>query len=448
MPAIGTIIMVIGALWAIRHALNSHAYFEGRGTQFTIVFAFSFVILMWQTVTAYLERPIVAPKSYFLTKEITLGCNQPLIDALKVCVAVPAYNEDSDALEACILSLLLQTRLPQRIHVIDDGSTNSYGDLRQRMMEECRKHSVEFVWERVDNAGKRKAQAKVFSSDQTSDIFITVDSDSILDRDAINQILQPFYDEEVMSVAGVVLALNVKKNILTRFTDLWYVAGQLTDRSSLSVLGSVMVNSGPLAAYRADIVRRYLDAYTSEEFFGRRVEFSDDSMLTLYALSAGKTVQQQSAIVYTLMPENVSHHLRQYLRWMRGSTIRSWWRFKYLPLNRYAYWGHFLKWFQMLVGSAVFVLLIVSWAVYNPAKIPILFLVPIFIGYAQSLRYLLIKRDDVRFRSQLATIMLAPAAMLWSFFVLRPLRWYGMATCMKTGWGTRETVEVTLGGKQ
>lgn len=47
--------------------------------------------------------------------------------------------------------------------------------------------------------------------------------------------------------------------------------------------------------------------------------------------------------------------------------------------------------------------------------------------------------------SQLATWALAPVAALWAFFVLRPVRWYAMATCLRTGWGTRADVEVTLG---
>jgi hyaluronan synthase len=33
---------------------------------------------------------------------------------------------------------------------------------------------------------------------------------------------------------------------------------------------------------------------------------------------------------------------------------------------------------------------------------------------------------------------------VWAFTVLRALRVYGMATCWKTGWGTRETVEVRM----
>ncbi|WP_051055091.1 MULTISPECIES: hypothetical protein [Kitasatospora] len=41
-------------------------------------------------------------------------------------------------------------------------------------------------------------------------------------------------------------------------------------------------------------------------------------------------------------------------------------------------------------------------------------------------------------RSQLATWALSPLAALWSWTVLRPLRWYAALTCPRTGWGTRQ----------
>ncbi|WP_275561157.1 hypothetical protein [Streptomyces sp. 5-6(2022)] len=76
----------------------------------------------------------------------------------------------------------------------------------------------------------------------------------------------------------------------------------MVDRSALSAMGSVLVNSGPLAAYRADVVRDNLDSYLNETFMGRPAMFSDDSLLTLYALLRGQTVQQPSAVAFTAMP--------------------------------------------------------------------------------------------------------------------------------------------------
>jgi hyaluronan synthase len=75
---------------------------------------------------------------------------------------------------------------------------------------------------------------------------------------------------------------------------------------------------------------------------------------------------------------------------------------------------------------------------------PLVLVVPVMIGYAHALRYLLVARSDVDLRSQLMNWLLSPVATLWAFFVLRPLRWYGAITCMRTGWGTRQVVEVRL----
>jgi hypothetical protein len=43
---------------------------------------------------------------------------------------------------------------------------------------------------------------------------------------------------------------------------------------------------------------------------------------------------------------------------------------------------------------------------------------------------------------------LLPVALLWGNFVLRPLRFYGIATWRRQGWVTRGSVEVSAGGNQ
>lgn len=430
-------ISVMLLLWAVGHLYDVVlliASGEMRG-RFTIVFAIAFAVLAWNTLLGYFERPYKVDEA-----EATR------LRQLYVTVPVPAYNEDPNALAGCVRSLLRQTRRPDHVFVVDDGSTVSYGDLETMLRREAEAVGVKFTWRRVINAGKRHAQALVFSEDRRADVFVTVDSDSFLSETAIDEVLKPLADPRVGSVAGIVLALNNQRNLLSRLTDLWFVVGQLTDRSGLSVMGSVLVNCGPLAAYRADLIRRHVSGYLTETFAGRRVEFSDDSMLTLYALADGyRAVQQPSAHAFTLMPEKLSHHLRQYLRWMRGATIRSFWRFRYLPVNGYAYWAHLVGWLQMILGTVVFTALVVSGIFTNAALVPALFLVPIAVGYAQALRYLQLKRSDETTRSQLMTFAISPIATLWAFVVLRAVRWYGMATCMKTGWGTRtKGVEVAV----
>ena len=432
--------LALCSLWGIRHA---HSLVGGHGAahRLVVVYLLAFAMLVWQLTLSTLERPHVVDDER----------QQAYVDGLDVVVSVPAYNEDPELLQACLESLLVQTRRPQRVYVVDDGTDKvdlaEYEVIEKWLRSAAEDAGVEVVWRRQANAGKRHAQGACIADSPNADIVVTVDSDSILDRHAIEQILLPFADLSVNSVGGVVLTANNTRNLLTRMTDLWFVCGQLVDRSALSTMGSVLVNSGSLAAYRAHILRANLHGYLNERFFGRAVQFGDDSMLPLYGLAEGRAVQQPTAFSFAVMPETVSHHLRQYLRWMRGSFIRSFWRFRYLPVTGYAFWRHFAGWVQWVLSMAIFVRLFL----YRPlahgdwtAGLAIVG-VPLVLDYARSLRYLTVTRADAPFGSQMLTWALAPLMSLWAFGVLRFVRLYAMVTCTRTGWGTRQNgAEVTL----
>jgi hyaluronan synthase len=426
--------------WAFHHVLVAIQFSEVRPGHFATAYAAAFLMLAWQVVLYTVDRP-----------KRTTPRQQVQLDKLRVAVPIPAYNEDPELLRQCLASLLRQTRRPQIVYVVDDGSSVDYSDVEEWFFLAASHAGVEARWERQENAGKRHAQGRVFERLRGSvDLFLTTDSDAIFAPDAIEELLKPLADPKVQSVAGIVVAENAQKNLLTRFTDLLYVTAQLVDRASMSVMGSVLVNSGPIAVYRAELIWDNLNAYLNETFMGRAVVFSDDSMLTLYARMRGKTVQQSSAYVFSAMPENVSHHMRQYLRWMRGSTIRSVWRFRYLPLDSYAYWMHFFRWFQVVLTTVVFTAVFVVVPTVTGEFSWWLLAVPVLVGYAQSLRYLTFMRSDETLASQLWTYALAPVAMVWSLVVLRVVRWYAMATCWSAldkpnSWGTRQNgVEVSL----
>ncbi|MEU5404142.1 glycosyltransferase [Streptomyces sp. NPDC005963] len=435
----GAIALTAAAAWAAQHAIAATHFGDATRGRLGAVWAVTFVLLMAQTVMYHFDRPHRAtPRSA-----------RRLAD-LHVAVLVPVYNEDDGYLRLGLRSLLEQTRLPDSVHVVDDGSTSTeYPEVRAWWLEAARQAGVHTTWRRVANGGKRHAQGHGVRASPQADVYVTLDSDSCLAPNAIAEILIPFRRRSVQSVAGIVLATNHRANLLARITDLWLLTGQLVDRSALSTVGAVLVNSGPLAAYRAGVIRDNLDAYLSETFRGRPVTMSDDSLLTLYALLRGKTVQQPTAVVFSAMPEKFGHLCRMYLRWMRGSTIRSLWRMRYLPLDGVAYWIHLLRWFQVALSTSILVwLLVVEPLKYDNAPDSSFLLIPFLIGWAQGLRYLSIIRSDERIRSRIVTWMLMPLAVVFAWTVLRFMRWYGAATCANTGWGTRQGgAEVSLGGQ-
>jgi hyaluronan synthase len=430
------ITLIAGAVWAAHHAVQAANYGSHTGSRLAAVWGVTFLLLVLQTVMYHCER----------TRRPSPRARRQL-DALHAAILMPVFNEDPGYLRLGLESMLAQTRQPNSVHVVDDGSTSGdYAQVRAWWIRAAAEHGITTTWERQANSGKRHAQAAAVRASAGADIYVTVDSDSCLAPNAIEEILLPFARQKVQSVAGIVLATNHRANLLTRLTDLWFTTGQLTDRSALSAMGSVLVNSGPLAAYRAAVIRDNLDSYLGETFMGRTVMFSDDSLLTLYALLRGRTVQQPSAIVFTALPEKASHFARMYLRWMRGSTIRSLWRMRYLPVTGYAYWAHLIRWFTVALSTTVLAWLLIIEPLKYGARPPATFLlVPVLIGWAQALRYLGVIRSDERIRSRAVTWLLMPVAVLASWTVLRAMRWYGMATCARTGWGTRQNgAEVTL----
>lgn len=424
------LLITVLVLWSVRHVLNLLGILS-KGGEVSWIWLFAFALVFMQMFLSFLEKPFV-PKIE----------DQEVLDTACLVVNVPVYNEDPEILRNCLYSLLNQSRKPNCIFVVDDGSTVDYSEVKSWFVAQAASLGMTYKWERQPNAGKRHAQGRTVNGSPEADFYLTVDSDAFLDHRAVEEGLKPFAKPEVQSVAGVVMVSN-RVNFLTKMTDLWFLIGQLVDRSSMSAIGAVLVNSGVLAFYRASLLRDNLEGYLNEEFFGRRVELSDDSMLTIYALLRGKAVQQQTAFAFTMMPETYSHHRRQYLRWMRGAFIRTWWRFKYLPLCSFAYWLHFLSWVQMVLSTVTFGVLFVYAPLVVPEAVPFFIIVPLLVGYGQALRYFMVRRSDMSIKEQSLMYALTPVVVLYGFFVLRVLRFYAIFTCLKTGWGTRQKVEVS-----
>jgi len=429
---VAVVILALAIGWLVRH-LYAIVYPEFLSTgSLALIWALTFSSIAWTALLAVLERPKKASR-----------LQQLALDKLSVVVLIPAYNEEPALLQACIKSVLDQTRPVQHIEVVDDGSTVSYKTVTD-WLKDLKGYKVGLTWTRTENAGKRHAQTIGIRHQPKADIYLTVDSDTILDSKAVAEGLQPMADPKVKSVAGMCLPLNVHDNVLTRFSGLSETIYQLVDRSAQSTMNSVTVNSGILAFYRGDVIRDNLGSYNTETFLGGEVKFSDDSLMTLYALTAGKAVQQTTSIAFSAVPNKYSHHIRRYMRWYRGSFIRTIWRFKYLRLTSYIYWLHLWRWVSFGFTTYIAFFLVSSGMLTRPDVYPYLILITVAISYVQSLRYFMVKRSDETFAMQLDTFLMAPVAAAWSLTVLRVFKLYSYATVANNGWGTRSKVEVSV----
>lgn len=370
--------------------------------------------------------------------------DQPQLDRLQVAISLPVYNEDPRILDRTLWAAVNQERRPQRIDVVDDGSVIDYTALQAHW--EGDHHGCVVRWIRQPNAGKKAAQARTFANPGSADIIVTVDSDSALEPSAIRRGLTQFADPAVQSVAGMELAYNFRHNWLTRTVYARTLFFQVVACGAQSAFGDVLVNRGPFALYRADLLAETCDAYTQETFWGHRIKLGDDAALTLFARGRGRAVQQSDAFVFSMFPEKLSHHLRQWTRWMRGSTTRNCWRIRYLPFFSYGWWYTLASAFLFLMAIAGPMCMAATW----PASEGVVLwttgaLVPW--AWLSGLRILAVRRSDETRSSRLITWACYPTSILWMLAVLHWVRVWSILTFLRQGWNTRrdgaESLEVT-----
>ncbi|WP_430598371.1 glycosyltransferase [Enterococcus sp. AZ177] len=366
----------------------------------------------------------------------------------KIYILMPMYNEPIENIKNSFESILNQSLLPTELVAVDDGSSLvDYSEVAEEYRKIFAEKGVSFQFIKQKNSGKRAAQLNAYNhleiSDFHNEIILTIDSDTVFDEHAIEQGIIPFEDERVYSVAGVIVTRNVTDNLLTVITDLLVIGHMvLIERSMNSMFGSVAVNSGPIAFYRAEVLNLAKKLGYKNETFGRvRVEFSDDSFLTLSAMLLGRTVAQMTAVSYTDLPNKLSHHVRQHLRWSRGSFIRGFWRLALFPVSSFVFFRQSFGW-AMFAAMNVIKYQLIYWVFFVMSDFPLILIAPLAFSAVYSLAYLSIPRNDLAKRDKWIVFFAFPFTVLWAIFVLSPVRIWGYITHRNTGWGTRDKIEL------
>ncbi|MFE9131883.1 glycosyltransferase [Streptomyces sp. NPDC007148] len=369
---------------------------------------------------------------------------------LDLVAIIPTYNEDPSTLRRSLRSILAQSRPVSLVHVVDDAS----GDLSavraaEEMAEQFARAGIGLrIHRQTENKGKREALAVGFRASPGADAYLCVDSDTVLDPQAVEELIKPLSNRRVKAVTGLVLALNQRKNLLTRLIDLRYGNAFLFERAAYSRLGSVLCCCGSLVVYRADVVHANLDDFLTQKFLGRPAVFGDDRRLTNYSLMRGQVLFQSTAVAYTAVPERLGHFLRQQVRWNKSFFRESQWALRNLPRLRPGWYLTFLEVATWLVFTGAALTSLAVKPATDPGNIPAhlagYLVFTAVMGYARSVRYLDVPRPGVTFVGRLGIYSLAPLYGLLHLVLLLPIRIYAMLTMTRGKWGTRQTgVEVT-----
>ncbi len=347
---------------------------------------------------------------------------EPSKEDYKINAIIPVYNEDENYLILTIQSILEQTYDINKIYIVDDGSR-----------EPVKKFShPKLVWLKQKNSGKRQAQALALSKmdEDNLDFILTVDSDSVIEKNAVSKFIAQFEkNPKLKGITGLILTSNFRENILTRISDLNIGISCTISRPIRSKLGSLETTSGALSLYRKEIIFKNIDDYLTSG------TYSDDRQLCFYSLKEGDVIALTDSTVSSTMPSNFKAFIKQRLRWQKGSWVFFPKQIRELSLSK--------KIFPII--SMIQTLLILSLIIFfarelyykNLTSILYYYIIRCAVRMCQALIYIGNEKRMSFFEKLFTLVIITPLEVLITIFILSPLKYIALFYLKDSRWLTR-----------
>lgn len=358
----------------------------------------------------------------------------PDADLPTLVIAVPAFNEEAHVEDT--IDALFRVDYPAdklRVVVVDDGSTD---DTWSRIRASGVRHPLMDGIKFSRNRGKRAAMAAAVRAADGADLVVFVDSDSVLEPQALRELVKPFLGDSsgrVAAVTGHADVQNPGTNLLTRLQQVRYFAAFRVIKAAESRYGAVTCASGCFSAYRRSELLAVLPEWENQRFLGQEATFGDDRALTNALLRRGLEVRYQStAVSATLVPDQWRAFLRQQLRWKKS------WLRETLYVVRFAWKWPLVASFGVY-ASVLFQLLGPLVALHS------LVLRPLFWGGSPWLYLVGLQVVAVLYGLLYAGVKRSPhwwGGIAYAFAYSAVISWqiyWAMLTQRNTSWGTRSS---------
>jgi cellulose synthase/poly-beta-1,6-N-acetylglucosamine synthase-like glycosyltransferase len=316
----------------------------------TAVIAITYLLLV---NTTYVTLTAIAIRQ--LRRQMRLDTYEPVGDfrgnqfVPGVAIVVPAYNEEEVIVDT--VSALRSLEYPNyEVILVNDGSTDETLESLREAFEFTRvdaEYPVDLQCERVrgiyrdsaddlvlidkENGGKADAlNAGLYFTDKP--LFCSVDADSLIERGALADVVEPFMTrpDETVATGGAVRIANgctfrngtlsdikLPENRLVRFQVVEYLRAFLLGRIGLSNLGSLLIISGAFGMFKTELIRE-LGGYDTESIT------EDMELVVRLHLHLQERdepyniVSLPRPVAWTEAPESLSALSRQRRRWFRG----------------------------------------------------------------------------------------------------------------------------------
>jgi len=180
------------------------------------------------------------------------------MEDVKISVVVPEYGEDTGVFKKCLESI--SDNKVDEIIVVHD-------DCRNEIAELAKQYGAQ-VYSFSKRVGKRRALVEGWRLAK-GDIIIHVDSDCILEKNAVNEIIKPFDDEQVVGVQGKSRPFQTGSWFAWRLSQ---VIEYNRDVNNKALNGHLVVVDGRFNAWKRFFLLSYVDDFLNERFLGNICE--------------------------------------------------------------------------------------------------------------------------------------------------------------------------------
>lgn len=237
-----------------------------------------------------------------------------------VTVVTPMFNEGRGIYDT-IVSLMQQEYPASKLSmvVVDDCSRDDSVQWAERAAA-LFPGRVKVIQNRV-NIGKRRGINRAVAA-ATSELIVSVDSDVVVAKNAIRELVSRFTDDRIAAVGGRVNVINPHENWLTRMQTIKYHYGYFYLKNLERAFQCVMCLSGCLTAYRREVLIELEPILEDRNLFGIPIKYGEDRFLTRQIVKAGyRTVCTLDAQCWTVAPPTISKYFAQQLRWRRSNLV-------------------------------------------------------------------------------------------------------------------------------
>lgn len=267
-----------------------------------------------------------------------------------VSIIVPGKNEGKH-LYKLVKSLNEQTYQNCELIIVDDGSDDKTPLIGKSLL----KNGMLTKFLRNDMRGGKASAANLALRYSTGKYVVHLDADCSFDRDAIENVLVPFFlDPNIGAIGGNVKVRNFENNLASRLQAIEYLKTISMGRVVTSTLGIYKIISGAFGAFKMEAVNA---------IGGWDIGPGLDGDITVKLRKSGYRIYfEPSAICLTSVPANFKILKKQRLRWDK-SIIR--FRVRkhndlFTPYKEFK-WSNFLAVFENVFYNVV---LDIAWWLY------------------------------------------------------------------------------------